>query len=301
MCDNPSESRAVLIVTGMSGAGKTVALKALEDAGYEAIDNPPLSLIETLAAERPGSGRPLALGVDVRTRGFDVDALLAAVDRLERRGIGGCGVLFLDCDEEVTLRRYTETRRRHPLADRGAPRDGIRRERELLARLRARADRVLDTSMTTPHELKRIVQTELGIERSTGMTVIVTSFSYRHGPPSEADIVMDVRFLANPYWIDTLRPLSGLASDVAAHVASDPACDPFLERLQALLGHVLPRYEREGKSYLTLAFGCTGGRHRSVVIAERMSRWLADEGWSVSVGHRDIGDADRMLAREAQS
>lgn len=303
MSDEARGSRVVLVVTGMSGAGKTVTLKALEDAGYEAIDNPPLSLIETLATGAAAPSRPLALGIDVRTRDFDVGRLLAVVDRLEGATGTECSVLFLDCDEEVALRRYTETRRRHPLAGRVSPREGIREERRLLAPLKSRADRVLDTSLMTPHELRRIAQSELGIERRVGMTVFVSSFSYRKGPPREADIVLDVRFLANPHWIETLKPLSGLEPAVAEYVAQDSAFGPFVDRLQALLIHVLPRYEREGKTYLNIAFGCTGGRHRSVVVAELIARWLINEGWSVSTSHRDIADADAEAtsSREARS
>ena len=278
----------MLLVTGMSGAGKTVALKALEDAGFEAVDNPPLSLLPALLADESVERAPLVVGIDVRTRDFSVERLSALMDDMRAGARVLVRLLFLDCDDEVVLRRYTETRRRHPLAIRVTPREGVRAERAMLAPVRDGADRVIDTSIMTPYELRRMVQAEFGIEDPGGTAVFVTSFSFKRGLPREADLVFDVRFLTNPHYVGSLRSMSGLDEPVREYVAEDPGFGPFVSRLQALLEYVLPRYEREGKSYLTIAFGCTGGRHRSVFLAELVGRWLINEGWQVSTAHRDL-------------
>ena len=278
----------MVLVSGLSGAGRSTALKALEDLGYEAVDNLPLSLLASLV--RPGDrpARPLAIGIDSRTREFAVSALLRELDRLAAsRGVAA-RLLFVDCDDEVLQRRFTETRRRHPLADDRPVSDGIKREREMVGALRARADVVLDTTVMKLGELKRAIQGHFALARGSALSLSVISFAYRGGLPREADLVIDARFLDNPHYVRELEGLSGLDARVAEYVARDPDFAPFLARLEAWLAPLLPRYEREGKSYLTIAVGCTGGRHRSVVVAERLAGWLAGLGREATLIHRDI-------------
>lgn len=289
--DAADRRAGVVLVTGLSGAGKTQALKALEDLGYEAVDNLPLSLLPRLveteqASEHP---RPLAVGVDVRTRDFGVDTLFHELDALMADPRLEARLVFIDCDDDVLLRRFTETRRRHPLAQDRPVTDGIRIERTLMARLRDRADPVIDTSETTPAELRRILQQTIGPERGQALSVFVLSFAYGLGLPRQADLVIDVRFLRNPHYDPDLQPLTGTDPRVGAHIEADPAFDPFFRQLTDLLLTLLPRYEAEGKSYLTVAVGCTGGRHRSVHVARRLSDWLAEQGIQVTLRHRDAG------------
>lgn len=272
----------IVIVTGISGAGKSTALHALEDAGFDAVDNPPLTLAPALIAEG-AEGIGLALGVDVRSRGFSVDAVEALLDANP-----GARLMYLDCDVDVAIRRFTETRRRHPLVEAGAPSRGIRQEKIILEPLRVRAERVIDTSLLSGRELRRLVQSAFGGGGDQHLSVAVESFSFAKGAPRGADLVFDVRFLANPHYEDSLRPLTGLDRAVADFVAADPSFKPFIERLQDLLLFLLPLYEQEGKSYLTVAVGCTGGRHRSVMTTERLGAFLTGRGWPVRIGHREI-------------
>lgn len=277
----------VLLITGLSGAGHTTALKLLEDVGYEAVDNLPLSLLSGLAGS--GFERPIAIGVDCRTRGFSAAALADWLDRVGADPALQVRLIFLACSDEVLQRRFTETRRRHPLAVDRPVADGIRHERWLLAPLRDRADLVIDTSELAIGDLRRILHGHFAPRERPGVALAVVSFAYRHGLPREADLVLDVRFLANPHYVDELRPLSGRDAAVARFLEAEPGYGPFFAALTALLETLLPRYEVEGKSYLTLAIGCTGGRHRSVYIAERLAAWLAERGRAVSVSHRDLG------------
>ncbi len=285
--DASSRVRLVL-VTGMSGAGRTTALKTLEDNGYEAVDNLPLKLLSTLL--RPGATRSeaLAINIDVRTRDFTVDAFEAEIAPLATREDLDVRILFVDCDDEVLQRRYTETRRRHPLADDRPVIDGIRHERNLIQRLRERADLVLDTPELAVGDLRRIVAGNFALDDRPALTIFVTSFSYRLGLPREADLVFDVRFLANPHYDPRLRPLTGLDPAVGEHIANDPGFKPFSDALTAMLPPLLPLFEREGKSYLTIAVGCTGGRHRSVFVAERLAALIGEHGHRVRVRHRDL-------------
>lgn len=289
-----SRSRApVVVVTGMSGAGRSTALKALEDVGFEAVDNLPLSLLTNLVGTGGGLGRGLAVGVDIRTRGFDPTHFTRAIEALrKRRGIAVAS-LFLDCDDEVLRRRYAETRHRHPLAADRPVADGIRHERRLLTPLKAKVDSVIDTSDMSPGTLRQRLLSALGLAGGRGVTIFVTSFSYRYGLPRAADLVFDVRFLTNPHYQAKLQPLTGRDGRVAAFISADPGYAPFFDSLTSLLLPLLPRFEREGKSYLTIAIGCTGGRHRSVFVAERLGSWLQDHGQSVTLHHRDI---DRIAA-----
>jgi UPF0042 nucleotide-binding protein len=300
----------VVFVTGMSGAGRSSALKTLEDIGYEAVDNLPLSLIAGLLApiSRKAARRapPLAIGVDIRTRDFGVASLLETLDALMAQSDLDAHLLFLDASDDVLLRRYTETRRRHPLAVDRPVRDGIAHERRMLTKLRLRADRLVDTSDFVPGDLRRIVEGLYGLNKRGQLAVCVTSFSYRLGVPREADLVFDARFLRNPHYVPALKPHSGLDKDVGAYVAADAGFDEFFDSLTHLLALLLPRFAQEGKSYLTIAVGCTGGRHRSVYVTERLAAWLRrqpfDASSDVLTVHRDIqggGSGAEPAARKA--
>ncbi len=278
-------SRTV-IVTGMAGAGRSSALKILEDLGFEAVDNLPLPLLPRLL-QGEEEAQDLALGIDTRSRHFAPHALLACIAAPAGDG-GAADLLFLDADDETLLRRFTETRRRHPLAQDRPVADGIARERRLLAPLREAADLVVDTSRLPLPGLRRLLESRFGAGGGPGLVVTVMSFAYRNGLPREADLVFDVRFLANPHYEPDLRPLTGRDPEVGAFVAADGAYAPFESGLLALLRQLLPRYRSEGKSYLTIALGCTGGRHRSVFVAERIARCLQGDGWRVNILHREL-------------
>ncbi|OJX79561.1 RNase adapter RapZ [Magnetospirillum sp. 64-120] len=283
----PTASGRAVIVTGLSGAGKTSALKVLEDLGYEAVDNLPVMLLSNLMIG--GGERPLAVGIDIRTRDFGVEPVLAEIDRIMAETGRAVRLLFLDCDDEVLRRRFTETRRRHPLAADRPLIDGIRHERELVSPLKRRADVVFDTSNLAPGEFKRVLSSHFGLDGDRGLMVFVTSFAYREGLPREADLVFDARFLANPHYVPELKPLTGRDQGVADYVSADPAFADFFDSLTRLLAPLLPRFAAEGKSYLTIAIGCTGGRHRSVYTAERLAQWLKDQGARVELRHRELG------------
>jgi RNase adapter protein RapZ len=284
----------VLLVTGLSGAGKSTALKVLEDLGYEAVDNLPLSLLGPLLAV-PG-GRRLAIGIDVRTRAFSPSLVLDAI-ATHATPARAIRVLYLDCAGHELVRRFSETRRRHPLAlDRPAG-DGIALEREMLADLRRVADVVIDTTDFSSNDLRRAVSTRFGAQGHKALTLTLMSFGYARGVPRDADLVFDMRFLKNPHWEPDLRPLTGLDPAVAAHVQSDPLYGPAFEAIMGLLTLLLPGYAREGRAYLTVAFGCTGGRHRSVAVAQAAGAALEDKGWSNAIVHRDrsMGPEDDAL------
>ncbi|HZH26444.1 MAG TPA: RNase adapter RapZ [Azospirillaceae bacterium] len=278
----------VVMITGMSGAGLSTALKVMEDLGYEAVDNLPLSLVGTLVEQTGTTGSPVAVVVDSRNRAFNAEALEAVADALRRDPRRDVHLLFLDCADDVLQRRFTETRRRHPLAVDRPVSDGIQRERRMMARLRDDATLVLDTTGLAIPDFRRILQGHYRLDSQPGLFVFVQSFSFKLGLPRDADLVLDVRFLANPHWVPELRPLTGLNREVAAYVESDSGFAIFWERLTALLEPLLPRYAQEGKSYLTIAVGCTGGRHRSVYTAERIRAWLADQGFRTGLTHRDM-------------
>ena len=283
----------VVVVTGMSGAGKSSALRVLEDAGFEAIDNLPVSFLGRLLAPAGGGeglATPVAVGVDIRTRDFHADAFAREIAPLRERRDIALSILFLDCDSAVLGRRYTETRRRHPLGGDRPVADGVRHERSLMAPVLEAADVILDTTQLSLPELRRTVEERFAHNSPHRLAVAVVSFAYGKGLPRDADLVFDVRFLSNPHYVDALRPGTGLDADVAAHIKKDPAFAPFFDALAALLDCLLPEYLEEGKSYLTIALGCTGGRHRSVFIAEHLARHLEVRGQPVMIRHRDIGD-----------
>lgn len=284
----PPTKRRIVMLTGMSGAGLSTALKIFEDLGYEAVDNLRLGLIQALVADKHTTGDALAVAIDTRNANFTVDELLRVVQELGQDENIEVKLVFLECSDETLQRRFTETRRRHPLAIDRPVTDGIRREREMLWPLRNEADHVLDTSLLSIHELRRLIVGHYRIDNAVGLTLFVTSFSYRHGVPREADLVFDARFLVNPHWEQDLRNLTGKDDDVATYIRRDQDYAAFMEHITGLLLPLLPRYQQEGKSYLTIAVGCTGGRHRSVFVTEQLALVLAAHDYIVGIGHRDL-------------
>jgi UPF0042 nucleotide-binding protein len=276
----------LVVVTGMSGAGKSVALQALEDAGFETVDNLPVALINAVVAAH--DDHSIAVGVDVRTRDFDAPRLLNVIEGIRQNTRMDVGVMFLDADTDVITRRYTESRRPHPLAPERRVSDGIELERQLLAPLRESGGLLIDTSHLLAADLKRIVQGQFAGAGARPMQIFLMSFGYKNGLPRDADLVLDVRFLKNPHYDQALRPLTGLDPAVGAFISSDPASTTFLERTGALLEPLLPLYESEGKSYFTIAIGCTGGQHRSVYMVERLKEWFAEHNIPVDTRHRDM-------------
>lgn len=294
---DPGERRRVVLVTGLSGAGKASALRALEDIGYEAVDNPPVGMIEAMVAR--GGGK-LAIGVDARTRGFDSGEVLAALDRLRANMDLQPELIFVLANETTLLRRYTESRRRHPLAPQGLVADGIAAEQTLTARLRAAADLVVDTSDLPLADLRRRIERQFGAGSDSdarGLVVSLMSFAYPRGLPPDADLVFDARFLRNPHYDPILRPGTGLDPAVGAYIAEDPDFRFFFARLAELVEMLLPRFVQEGKKYTTVAVGCTGGRHRSVYLIQKLAERLATHreaggesglGWRLHVWHREL-------------
>ncbi len=278
-----------VVVTGLSGAGKTVVLRALEDLGYFCVDNLPLELLPSLLQLYRRWGRSLsrvAVGVDIRT-GMPAGALARSLERFKKEALNA-RVLFLDADNATLQRRFSETRRRHPLS--GAVSGGIRRERAALREVKALADRIIDTSNLTPGEVKEVVVKTLGLRHPKKMSVAVMSFGYKFGVPADADLVWDLRFLPNPNWVAALRPLDGRKPAVARYVLTNPLTKTFLAKTEDLLAFLLDAFSREGKSYLTIAVGCTGGRHRSVAVAEALTRFIRTRRkGDVRVVHRDLG------------
>jgi UPF0042 nucleotide-binding protein len=285
-----SAGSQVVILTGVSGSGKSTALRALEDSGFYCVDNLPIVFLEKLlelSAHTAGEVSRIALGVDAREGRFLAEAP-RIIEEVRQQG-NDVHVLFLDASDESLVRRYSETRRRHPLAGEGGTvPEGIAAERRALAALKASADEVIDTTTLNVHELKRLVTRRIAAGESVRLGVTIVSFGFRLGLPAHADIVLDVRFLPNPYFVPDLRPYPGTDPRVAGFVLGQPDAKAFLERLVDLLGFLLPRYRAEGKSYLTLAIGCTGGRHRSVALAGALAERLEAGGQPVRLWHRDV-------------
>lgn len=284
----------IVLVTGPSGAGRWTAIKVLEDFGYETIDNIPLSLIPRMIDTDTPPTRPLAIGIDARNRDFSVDGLLQLHSFLKQRPKTEATLLYLDCDLGVLVRRYSETRRRHPLAPDETPVDGIGREIALLGDVRAAADVLLDTSNLTVHDLKSELSSWFDVSRTQNLAVSVQSFSYKRGLPQGLDMAFDCRFLNNPHWEPDLRPLTGLDQQVRDYVARDERFAEFMQKVRDLVLFVLPACAQEGKAHFSVGFGCTGGKHRSVTLAEKVAAGLAHEGWQVSIRHRELerrGDA----------
>lgn len=282
----------ILLVTGMSGAGKSTALKTLEDIGWETVDNLPFVLLDRLLRTEPAEGaegrRALAIGIDSRTRGFAAQSIIDRIKTMNSKAGLRIATLFLDCSGTELERRFSETRRRHPLAPDRPASEGIARERELVAPLRRWADHLVDTSASSVNDLKQLLRGRFAQESGSDLALAIMSFGFARGVPRNADLVFDMRYLRNPHWEAALRPLTGRDPAVAAYVAADPSHDETVAQIEALLLTLLPRYSAEGKAYLTVAFGCTGGRHRSVHVAEKVGQRLRDEGFSPTIIHRDL-------------
>ncbi|WP_294135861.1 RNase adapter RapZ [Sphingobium sp.] len=292
-----SHPKSILLLSGLSGAGKTTALKTLEDMGWEVVDNLPLVLLDRLldtplpAGHAGADDRPLALGIDARTRGFDANAIVQRIKALRDNHGHDVETLFLDCSGTELERRFAETRRRHPLAlDRPAA-DGIARERELTEPLRRWATQVIDTTNFSSNALQQAIRDRFSRERLSDPVLTILSFGFSRGMPRNADLMFDMRFLRNPHWDEALRAKTGQDADVAAYIIADPAYEEAVGKIEELLKIVLPRYAEAGKAYITVAFGCTGGRHRSVHVAERVARYLQDAGFSPTVSHRNMESA----------
>ncbi|GAA0599066.1 RNase adapter RapZ [Craurococcus roseus] len=287
-----------MLVTGLSGAGKASILRVLEDLGFETVDNPPLHTLEELVGD---GDRPLAAGVDTRTRGFSPGTVLLAVERLRLRPDLTVSLVYATAEDATLLRRYTETRRRHPLAPNGRVQDGIAHERALMEPLRNAADLVMDTTDLPSPELRRLVERRFRPDGAPGLSILVQSFAFPRGLPRDADLVFDLRFLRNPHYDPALRPLTGRDAAVAAHVEADPDFPAFWARLTGFLDPLLPRYVAEGKKYLTVALGCTGGRHRSVLAAERLTAHLRRSGWQADANHRELSPGTGDVAPSGRS
>ncbi len=286
-------SKKILLVTGLSGAGKTTVLQTLEDLGWEAVDNFPIRLAGPLLDLPSPEGRdepavPLALGFDSRTRGFQPETLITQIKQLQSRRDLEVMTLFVDCAGTEIERRYAETRRRHPLAQDRPAIDGIAQERGLMEPLRRWADTVIDTSRMSASDLQADIRERFRVHTSSHMNVQVTSFGFSRGVPHNADLIFDMRFLRNPHWDSTLRPKTGLDAQVSEYVEADPAYAGAVTKIRDLLLYLLPLYDAQGKAYVNIAFGCTGGRHRSVHVAEQFGKWLHDAGFSPTVSHRNL-------------
>jgi UPF0042 nucleotide-binding protein len=276
------EQTQTVIVSGLSGAGMSSVLKALEDLGFEVFDNFPLSLVRPLINDKQTPARPIAIGLDTRTRGFNVKDVFRTANEID------ADLLFVTCDADVLQRRYTETRRRHPMAGHGRVKTGIQMEQDLLAPLQAEADFLIDTTHLSIHDLKHLMRGYFKIPADSTLNITLMSFGFKHGAPRNIDIIMDVRFLKNPHWDKALKPLTGKDQAIADYVSLDTAFEPFITHFKAMLETLLPRYGAEGKSYLTIAIGCTGGRHRSVFTVEYLKDWLKKNRFDPHVEHRDL-------------
>lgn len=283
----PMQEHRLVLVTGPSGAGRSTAIDALEDLGFEVIDNLPLSLVPRLIEGAP-LGRPIALGLDVRNRDFNVAALIELIDVLTADPRVALEVIYVDCAASVLIQRYSQTRRRHPLAPAETPAEGVAREIDLLAPIRARADQLIDTTEMSPHDLKAELAQWFDPGVGERLAVSLQSFSYKRGMPRGVDMVFDCRFLRNPYWEQGLRDLDGRDPSVEAYIRGDARFAEFYGRLSDLITFLLPAMVEEGKAHLAIGFGCTGGQHRSVAVAEILAKALAEAGWPVSKRHREL-------------
>lgn len=275
----------LLFVTGMSGAGKTTALQMFEDLGFEVVDNLPLAMLPDLLDRL--DPQHLVVGLDVRSRGFDVENILKTLKQLKADGPQP-GLLFLDCSDDVLVQRFSATRHPHPLAQGRQPGAVIQEERRLLSPLHNVADIVVDTTSYGTNDLRADIMHYFGVTGSVQLTLTVLSFGYAHGVPRDVDLLFDMRFLRNPYWVPELRNLNGRDKRVAAYVRQDEGFTEAFQAIMDLIQLLLPVYAREGRAYLTIAFGCTGGQHRSVATAEAASHWLAARGWQNGLVHREL-------------
>ena len=285
----------LIVVTGLSGSGKTVALHALEDAGYYCIDNLPVSLLPALTRELLGNDRlynqDVAIGIDVRTATAGIDILPPVIEGLKQDGID-CTILFIEADDRVILRRYSETRRKHPLSDRQHTlTEAVLEERTRMQPIRQAADLLIDTSRTSLHQLRRQIRRKIA-QIPEELQIEIQSFGYKYGIPQDADLVFDARLLPNPYWRTELRPLTGKDREVQAFLANEPATGAYLDEVGQLLQSWIPGYRKEGRSYLTVAIGCTGGQHRSVYLVEQIAERLSLNGYNCLTNHRELATAN---------
>lgn len=288
---NENNVQSILLVSGLSGAGKSTALKTLEDIGWEAVDNFPIRLIDALIdtpSSLHGTNAPLALGFDSRTRGIEANTLIKQIKKLEQDKRFEITTLFLDCNGNELERRYAESRRRHPLGHDRPASDGIAQERQLLEPYRRWAENIIDTSKMSVNDLQREIRQKFAFDSAPRMTISLTSFGFSRGVPNNVDLVFDMRFLRNPHWDDDLRPKTGLDEDVAEYIRQDPEYETTLHKTLDLLLHILPLYEKQSKAYVNIAFGCTGGRHRSVYITETFGKLLQKSGFSPTIYHRNL-------------
>ena len=282
-----SSEMNVVLVTGPSGAGRSTAINALEDLGYEPIDNLPISLLSRVA-DSAIMQKPLAIGIDIRNRDFSTHGVMDILEELSRREGLNTELLYLTCDAKVLQLRYSETRRRHPLAPAETPTIGIAREFDLLSPIKSRADILIDTSDMSPHDLRSEIAKWFATGKSQKLAVSLQSFSYKRGLPRSVDTLFDCRFLRNPYWEKGLRSHSGKSTLVKAYIQDDKRFEIFFAKTLDLIKYLLPAYVEEGKNHFSIGFGCTGGRHRSVTMVEILSEALVKEGWQVSVRHREM-------------
>lgn len=287
MAKHMTAQTRIVLVTGPSGAGRSTAIHVLEDLGYEAIDNLPMGMLLRLM-EGADPSRPMALGIDARNRDFSTIGFIELVAKLGRMSQVDLSTLYLDCSDDVLLRRFSETRRRHPVATDASPETGIRQEKELLEPIREIADTLIDTSVLNVHQLRSEVERWFAPEGGRHLAVSIESFSYKRGLPLGLDMVFDCRFLANPYWRPELREADGRNPDVASFVQADTNYAVFFGRVVELLLSLLPAFKTEGKTHLSVAFGCTGGQHRSVAMAEAVAKALAEQGQPVAIRHREM-------------
>lgn len=290
---NRSKPPKLIVVSGPSGAGRSTAINVLEDLGFETIDNVPLSMISRLTDGV--LARPMAIGIDVRNRDFSTAGVIDVLTQLRARSDIDAQMLFLEADEDTLVRRYSETRRRHPLAPDEPAIQGIRREADLLKPLRADAEFLLQTSDLSPHDLKARITDWFGEKGAALFAISLQSFSYKRGSPKGVDMTFDCRFLKNPYWEPALRAFNGLDAAVGAYIETDERAAVFIDKVTDLLVMLLPAFREEGKSHLSIGFGCTGGQHRSVYVTQQVAMALADKGWQVSKRHRELDRTQQAL------
>ncbi|MAZ98325.1 MAG: RNase adapter RapZ [Rhodospirillaceae bacterium] len=289
---NEKIKQEVVLVTGLSGAGRSTCLNILEDYGFEAVDNIPLNFIPALLANGSSQSTAnknlkIAIGIDARTRNFDETTLLEYASQIKSSD-HLVSIVFVDCADETLIKRFTETRRKHPLSNGRPIIDGIKLERQLLTDIRTKSDLLIDTTGLSISDLSLILSRRLGLKNTSKLTLSLLSFGFRNGLPAEADTILDVRFLSNPHYNEQLRPLDGRNKKIAAFIENDPRFSIFFNGFKNFLDPLLPFYADEGKSYLTIAIGCTGGKHRSVFVAERLNNWLKQREFIVNLRHRDL-------------
>lgn len=279
-----TDKNSIYLITGYSGAGMSSVLKALEDMNIEVFDNFPLKLVKPLIESEESQNKKIAIGIDTRTRGFSAEAVMNVANELN------ANLIFVTCDDHELQRRFSETRRRHPLAKDKSVRAGINAEHRLLESLKVHSDHIIDTTTMSVHDLRHSLEEYFQTEPQKKLTVTLMSFGFKYGVPSDADIIMDVRFLKNPHWEPNLKEKTGMDKDVGEYIEKDEIYADFIENFETLIKPLLPRYAYEGKKYLTIAIGCMGGRHRSVYTVEKIAKWLRETGSLTHIEHRDIGN-----------